>query len=84
MVGEISDWGNVLGGKCPVGEVSVGQVSGRGSGQLGNCPVGEVAVGELSVGEMSVRIYPRGSVSRGTVQSGNCPTNYNDFHSITI
>ena len=69
MVGEISDWGNVLVGKCPVG-----QVSGQGSVRSGNCPSGRCQSG----------IYPRGSVSRGTVQSGNCPANYNDFHSITI
>ena len=50
--------GNVLVGKCPVGEVS-----GRGIVRSGKCPSGKCQSGNC----------PRGSVSRGTVQSGNCP-----------
>ena len=59
MVGEMSVPGNVLVGKCPVGEVS-----GRGIVRSGKCPSGKCQSG----------ICPRGSVSRGSVRSGNCPT----------
>ena len=57
-VGEMSVRGNVLVGKCPVGEVSFEEVSGRGNVRSGKCPSGNC---------------PRGSVSRGTIKSGNCP-----------
>ena len=59
MVGEMSSWGNVLVGKCPVGEASFGEVSSRGIDRSGKYPSG---------------ICLRESVIRGTVQSGNCPT----------
>ena len=39
--------GNILVGKCPVGEASVGKVFGRGSVSRGSI-FGEVSVGELS------------------------------------
>ena len=55
--------GNALVGKCPVGEVS-----GRGSVRSGKCPSGKCPSGKCQSG-----ICPRGSVSRRTVQSGNCP-----------
>ena len=55
--------GNVLVGKCPVGEVS-----GRGIVRSGKCPSGKCPSGKCQSGNC-----PRGSVSRGTVQSGNCP-----------
>ena len=56
-------------GKCRVGEMPV-----RENVQLGKCPSGKCPVGESSV-RGNVR---RESVSRGTVQSGNCPhTIYN-------
>ena len=57
-VGEMSVWGNVLVGKCPVEEVSFGEVSGRGIVRSGKCPSGK---------------RQSGNCPRGTVQSGNCP-----------
>ena len=49
--------GNVLVGKCPVGEFSVGNVSGRGVACSGKCPSGKYqsgsVLGEVSVGELS-------------------------------
>ena len=59
MVGEMSVRGNVLVGKCPVGEVS-----GRGIVHLGKYPSGKC----------QSEICLRGSVSRGIIRSGNCPT----------
>ena len=67
-VGEMSVRGNVLVGKCPVGEVSFGEVSGRGIVRSGKCPSGKFPSRKCQLGN-----WPRGSVSRGTVQSGNCP-----------
>ena len=65
--------GNVLVGKCPVGELSV-----RGNVCSGKCPSGKCPSGKCQSGNC-----PRGSVSRGTVQSGNCPhtLNFNEKHS---
>ena len=68
MVGEMSVWGNVLVGKCPVGEVSFGEVSGREIVCFEKCPLGKCPLGKCQSG-----ICPQKSVSRGTVQSGNCP-----------
>ena len=64
MLGEMSVRGNVLVGKCPVGEVSFGEVSGRGIVHLGKYPSGKC----------QSEICLRGSVSRGIIRSGNCPT----------
>ena len=50
MVGEMSVRGNVLVGKCPVGEVSFGEVSGRGI--VGKCPSGIFHRGSVSQGSV--------------------------------
>ena len=54
MVGEMSVRGNVLVGKCPVGEVSFGELSVRGNVRRGSVSRGFV-LGEESVGEVSGR-----------------------------
>ena len=64
MVGEMSGRGNVLVGKCPVGEASVGELSRRGIVRSGKCPSGK-----RPSGKCQSAICPR-----GTVQLGNCPT----------
>ena len=64
MVGEMSVRGNVLVGKCPVGEVS-----GWGIVRSGKCPSGKCPSGKCQSG-----IYPWGSDSQESVWSGNCPT----------
>ena len=58
MVGEMSGQGNVLAGKCPVGELSIRGNVRRGSVRWGSVSRGS-ALGEVSVGELS---------SRGTVR----------------
>ena len=73
MVGEWSNRGNVFMGKYPVGEVSVKEFSGQGIAQLGNCPLKKCQSG----------IRPRKSVSRGIVQSGDCPTIIHPTQAIT-
>ena len=47
MVGEMSVRGNVLAGKCPVGEESFGEVSVRGNVRRGSVSRGFV-LGEVS------------------------------------
>ena len=64
----MSGRGNVCSGKCPVGKVSFGEVSRRGIVHSGKCPSGKYLLGNC----------PRGSVSRGTLQSGNCPHTVSD------
>ena len=54
MVGEMSVRGNVLVGKCPVGEVSFGELSVRGNVRRGSVSRGFV-LWEESVGEVSGR-----------------------------
>ena len=66
-VGEMSVRENVLVGKCPVGEVSFGELPVRGIVRSGKCPSRE-----FPSGKCQSRNCARGSVSRGTVQSGNC------------
>ena len=64
----MSGRGNVRLGKFPVGGVSFGEVSGRGMLRSGKCPLGKCPSGKCQSENC-----PRRSVSRGTVQSGNCP-----------
>ena len=56
-VGEMSVRGNVLVGKCPVGEASFGELSVRGNVHRGSFRRGSVirgiVLGEVSVGELS-------------------------------
>ena len=54
MVGEMSVRGNVLAGKCPVGEESFGEVSVRGNVRRGSVSRGFV-LGEVSVSEVPGR-----------------------------
>ena len=68
MVTEMSGRGNVLVGKCSVGEVSVGEVPGRRIVRSGKCPLEKYPLGKRQSG-----ICPQGSLSRGNVQSGKCP-----------
>ena len=84
MVREMSDRGNVSLGKFSVVEVSVREVSGRRIVHLGEYPSGKCPSGKCQSG-----IYPRGSVSRRTAQSGNCPhitldKRFKDSNEITI
>ena len=67
-VGEMSVWGNVLVGKCPVREVSFGEVPFRGIVRSGKCQSGKCPSGKCQSGKC-----PRESVSWGAVQLGNCP-----------
>ena len=71
VVREMSGRGNVLVGKCPVGEVSFREVSGRGMVRSGKCQSGKCPSGKCQSGNC-----PRGSVSRGTVQSENYPQTF--------
>ena len=55
--GELSVWGIVRVGNCPVGNCPSGELSEWGIVRVGNCPVGNCPSGELSSGELSV--YPQ-------------------------
>ena len=66
--------GDVLAGKCPVGEVSFEEVSGRGTVRSGQCPSGKCPSGKCPSGKCQSGIYPWGSDSQESVWSGNCPT----------
>ena len=63
MVGEMFGQGNVLVGKCPVGEASAGEVSSRGIVWSGKCPSGKCLFAEVTVRDLS----------SGKCQLGNCP-----------
>ena len=66
--------GDVLAGKCPVGEVSFEEVSSRGTVRSGKCPSGKCPSGKCPSGKCQSGIYPWGSDSQESVWSGNCPT----------